>query len=130
MNEETQETICAALALAMGYYVIEECGWNRWQVAHNSGVFPFATRERCEEFVLKTAPGYLTDWKATGALIEWAVSTNLSVRVYPFRGAFLGEVDPIDSSTYYEAADCKTAQEALVRAIYAAIKARAESERK
>jgi len=131
MNEETEETICGELAIATGYYVIEiQHDGLGWQVVHNSGVFPFATRERCEEFVLKTAPGYLTDWKATGALIEWAVSTNLVVSVHSYHNAFFGDSHPLGDAPYYTANDCKTAQEALVRAIYAAIKARAESEEK
>ena len=124
MNEETDEEICAALAIAMDL------------VPTHFYYFRTVPGDPTRLYTSKDAPDkrhsieFFTDWNATGALIEWAVSTNLSVRVYPFRGAFLGEVDPIDSSTYYEAADCKTAQEALVRAIYAAIKARAESERK
>ena len=131
MNEKTDEEICGELAIATGYYVIEiQHDGLGWQVVHNSGVFPFATRERCEEFVLKTAPGYLTDWNATGALIEWAIAGG-----YWFNFVGFGSKPRISAGVTFDQRGTKwgdgaTAQEALVRAIYAAIKARAESEEK
>jgi len=118
MNEETEETICGELAIATGYYVIEiQHDGLGWQVVHNSGVFPFATRERCEEFVLKTAPGYLTDWNATGALIEWWLKDEgeeISCLYWSIRFRF--HVAAICSGTG------ENLQTAIVHAIYAGLK--------
>jgi len=112
MNEETEAEICAALALAMGI------DYERF----SPGTRP-VSRWRFNPIQV---------WEDTGALIEWAYRTGYHLSNGEFwksRATFIIYCCAPDGVSYH-GGEGKTAQEALVRAIYAAIKARAESEEK
>jgi hypothetical protein len=113
--EEEKAQICRELAEAMKLPLktVKEGDWNQ-----RTGIVT----------ITQNPIGYMfnpfDDPAAFVVLIEWAVRSNLAIKVYPFRGAYLGEANPFGSSTYFEIEDNPTAQEAIVRAIHAAVRAR------